>query len=55
MPKERKLGEVFKTPWGKLKVVEDKSRQGDFFAPLDHVVIVMLVMTIAKNLRNRIL
>lgn len=32
MPKERKLGEVFKTPWGKLKVVEDKSRQGDFCA-----------------------
>lgn len=29
MPKERKLGEVFKTPWGKLKVIEDKSRTGD--------------------------
>ena len=30
MPKERKLGEVFKTPWGKLKVIEDKSRNGEF-------------------------
>lgn len=29
MPKERKLGEVFKTPWGKLKVVENKNRNGD--------------------------
>lgn len=24
MPKERKLREVFKTPWGKLKVIENK-------------------------------
>ena len=29
MPNERKLGEVFKTPWGKLKVVENKNRNGD--------------------------
>ena len=29
MPKERKLGEVFKTPWGKLKVIENKNRHGD--------------------------
>lgn len=29
MPKERKLGEVFKTPWGKLKVIENKNQNGD--------------------------
>lgn len=29
MPKERKLGEVFQTPWGKLKVVKDPERQGE--------------------------
>lgn len=29
MPKERKLGEVFKTPWGKLKVVENRNQNGD--------------------------
>lgn len=28
--KGKKLGEVFKTPWGKLKVIEDKSRIGEF-------------------------
>lgn len=27
--KERKLGEVFKTPWGKLKVIKDKDRNGE--------------------------
>ena len=29
MPKERKLGEVFKTPWGKLKVIENRNQNGD--------------------------
>ena len=52
MPKERKLGEVFKTPWGKLKVIEDKAVMENF-AYLGIVLIVPLVaIKIVRNLEK---